>query len=530
MYSNIIVVVLYIIVIGYLASRERGGSGTASGSMTATRGVFAFADEGSLLGTVAIIGFGGAAAMFGFSLLWLSLLAILVGVFITFVFFGARTRRMGMALHAQSFPEMLGERYQSRFIQGFAGLVVFAFIPLFGAAILIGIARLIEVLLHVPYPASLLACSLFMVFFIIIGGLKGMRYADIFQGLIVFVMVGILCFWTYHLLGGIVPAHQILTAIAPLVPERLAQAGHEGWTAGLRWGSPLWWIAWSSLIYGVGIGTLVQPQLVTRFLAASSDRELDRVVLVGGIFMLVVVGGSLIVGPLTNVLFAQHVGEVSISVAGGNVDKIIPLYVDRVMPWWFGPLFLVGMLSASLFALRSLFSLGGASLGRDFYGKGMGFEPAGEVAFTRMGTALTIVATIMWGLVLPPGVIARATAFFFGVCVVSFLPVYCLGLYWKGVTRAGAIASMVGGIGTSFMWMIFFHGQESAILGVCQVLFGTANLMADFPPSSWAWHVQYVDPVVIALPVSFALCIIVSRKTRKLPKRHLARCFKDIKK
>ena len=259
LYSNIIVVVFYIIVIGYLAYCGRRGKDTASDAPIVQRGVFALAEGWSVLGTTAIIGFGGAAAMFGFSLLWLCFLSILVGIFIAFVFFGARTRRMGMALNVQSLPELLGERYQSRFIQGFAGLVIFVFIPLLGAAVLIGIARLIEVLLHVPYPASLLACFLFMVFFIITGGLKGVRYADVLQGLIVFAMVVILCFWTYHVLGGIVPAHQILTAIAPLVPERLAQAGHEGWTAGLRWGSPLWWIAWSSLIYGVGIGTLCSP-------------------------------------------------------------------------------------------------------------------------------------------------------------------------------------------------------------------------------------------------------------------------------
>jgi len=528
LYSNIIVVVLYIIVMGYLAYRGRKGNGTASDSMIAERGVFSLAYEGSLIGTAAIIGFGGAAALFGFSLLWLNFLAILVGIFIAFVFFGKRTRRMGIALHAQSFSEILGERYQSRFIQGFAGMVVFAFIPLFGAAILIGVARLIEVSFHVPYPVGFLAFALLLILFIIIGGLKGVRYTDTVHGLVIFAMMAILCFWTYHLLGGIVPAHQALTSIAPLVPERLADAGLQGWTAGLRWGSPLWWIAWSSLIYGVGIGTLVQPPLVARFLAASSERELDRAVLVGGVFMLVVMGVSLTVGPLTNILFAQRLGEISIAVAGGNTDKIIPLYVDRVMPWWFGPLFLVGVLSASLAALRLLFRVGGVSLGRDFYGKALGFGEEGGIVFTRVGMVLSIVATVLWGLVLPPSAIARATAFFFGVCAAAFLSLYCLGLYWKGVTKAGGIASMVGGLGTSFLWMIFFHGQESAILGICQVLFGTANLVADFPSTSWAWHVQYVDPVVIALPVSFALCIIVSRKTRKLPKSHLDRCFKGI--
>jgi len=85
--------------------------------------------------------------------------------------------------------------------------------------------------------------------------------------------------------------------------------------------------------------------------------------------------------------------------------------------------------------------------------------------------------------------------------------------------------SMIGGLCLSFFWMIFFHHQESAALGICQILFGRANLVADFPSTSWIWKLQYVDPLVIALPVSFALCVGVSRITQKMPKAHLKRCF-----
>ena len=534
LYINICVVIVYLIVVGYLAYKGRRKTRTISDYMIAGRempsGVIALSYGATFVGTTAIIGFGGAAALFGFSLLWLSFFTIVIGIFIAFVFFGKRTRSMGLALNAQTFPEILGERYQSRFIQGFAGMVVFAFIPIYGAAVLIGGARFVEVSLHIPYAVSLLAFSLFLAFCIIMGGIKAVMYTDAFQGIVIFCMMVILCFLTYYLLGGIIPAHQALTAIAPLVPESLALEGLQGWTAGLKLGSPFWWIACSSIIYGVGIGTLTQPQLVVRFLTVPSDRELNRAVLVGGIFILVVTGASLTVGPLTNAIFVQRFGEISIAMAGGNVDKIIPLYIHTVMPWWFGPLFLVGIIAASMAALSSQFHVGGTSLGRDFYGKAMGFQRKSEIFTTQVGITLVIIATVLWGLVLPPSIIALAVAFFLGLCAASFLPLYFLGLYWKGVTRTGAIASMVGGFCMSFVWMILFHNQGSATLGICQALFGTANLVADSPPTSWLWKVQFIDPLVIALPISFALCLWVSRKTHKLSKGHLKRCFKYIKK
>jgi SSS family solute:Na+ symporter len=524
---NSIVVFVYLGGVCYLAYKGRRSVRLAPDHIIAGQerptGVLGISQGATIIGTTAI-GFGGTAAMFGFSLLWVGFFSIVVGVFIAFVFCGKRTRLMGRALNAYTFPEVLGERYQSPFIQGFAGIVVFAFIPIYAAAILIAMARLIEISLHIPYLLALAAFSLFLVLYALLGGFRGVKYIDVFHGIFMFVVMAIFCFWTYMLLGGVVPAHQALTALAPLVPEPLFAGGIQGWTTRLQFGSPVWWIACSSIIYGVGIGSVVQPHLVVKFLKAPSERELNRGVSIAGVFMLAMMGVPLIVGPLTNVIFVNRFGSISLAMAGGNVDKIIPLYITMIMPWWFGLLFLVGMMAASTAALSAQFRVGGTCLGRDFYAKGMRFRRMGEVFTTKLGIALTIIATILWGLVLPPSSIVVATAFFFGLCAATFLPAYLLGLYWQGVTRAGAIASMVGGLGMYLVWMIFFH-----YLGMA-ALFGQANLAANADPASWLWLLQYVDPIVIALPISFALCIWVSRKTRKIPKEHLNRCFKYITK
>jgi len=525
---NSIVVIGYLAGVCYLAYKGRRRVRLAPDHMIAGQerptGVLGISQGATLIGTTAIIGFGGTAAMFGFSLLWVGFFSIVVGVFIAFAFLGKRTRLMGRALNAYTFPEVLGERYQSPFIQGFAGIVVFAFIPIFAAAILIGMARLIEVSLHIPYLLALAAFSLFLVLYVILGGFRGVKYTDAFHGVFMFVIMAIFCFWTYKLLGGILPAHQALTAIAPLIPERLFEGGIQGWSARLRFGSPVWWIACSSIIYGVGIGSLVQPHLVVKFLKVSSERELNWGVSVAGVFMLAMMGIPLIVGPLTNVIFVDRFGAISIAMAGGNVDKIIPIYITTIMPWWFGLLFLVGMMAASTAALSAQFRVGGTCLGRDFYAKGMRFRRMGEVFTTKLGIALTIIATVLWGLVLPPSSIVVATTFFFGLCAASFLPAYLLGLYWQGVTRAGAMASMVGGLCVHFIWIIFFH-----YLGMT-AFFGQANLVVHADPASWLWRLQYVDPLVISLPVAFILCIWVSLKTKRMAKEHLNRCFKYITK
>ena len=84
---------------------------------------------------------------------------IFVGIFIAFVFLAPRARRMGHHLDAHTFPEFLARRFESPFLQVFAGLVIFLFIPLYAAAVLIGGSQFIAVQFEVSYEIALLVFS-----------------------------------------------------------------------------------------------------------------------------------------------------------------------------------------------------------------------------------------------------------------------------------------------------------------------------------------------------------------------------------
>jgi SSS family solute:Na+ symporter len=74
------------------------------------------------------------------------------------------------------------------------------------------------------------------------------------------------------------------------------------------WGKPeydLWWIVVSTVVLGVGIGVLAQPQLAVRFMTVKSKKELNRAVLVGGVFILVMTGVAFTVGSVSNVYFMK---------------------------------------------------------------------------------------------------------------------------------------------------------------------------------------------------------------------------------
>ncbi|MDD4730323.1 MAG: sodium:solute symporter family protein [Desulfovibrio sp.] len=529
MITKLLVCAVYFAAVFYLGYKGWRTTRKTSDYMLAGRRmhpfVMAMSYGATFISTSAIIGFGGAAGLFGFSLLWLTVANVFIGVFLAMTVFGKRTRRMGLCLNCHTFPELLGRRYDSSFIQGFSGLIIFLFIPVYAAAVLIGISRMLEVSLHIPYDAALVGMTVILALYVITGGLKAVMYTDAFQGTIMLVMMVVLLVYTYAALGGVLKAHQALTDMAALMPEKLRQGGMIGWTQGARFGSPLWLVIYTTIIYGVGVGVLAQPQLAVRFMTVRSDRQLNRAVLFGGVFIPLMTGVAFVVGALSNAVFASRGGGLSIGEAGGNMDKIIPAYIEQVMPDWFAGLFLLGMFAAAMSTLSSQYHVGGTSLGRDVIEHGLFRRSVGTARTSRLGVGVTILATLVWAWVLPGSVIARATAFFFGLCAASFLPVYLLGLYWKGMTRTGAKAAMLGGFGVSMLWLLFVHEKEAAAIGLCRWLTGESTLVAGAVPGSWLWSLQWVDPNVVALPVGFFLALAVSWATQPLRPEHLERCW-----
>ncbi|SDK75183.1 solute:Na+ symporter, SSS family [Maridesulfovibrio ferrireducens] len=532
MITKIVIIVIYLAVIFYLGFKGWQSTKKSTDYMLAGRQmnpfIMAMSYGATFVSTSAIIGFGGAAGLFGFPLLWLTLATIVIGVFIAMVFFGKRTRRMGLALESHTFPELLGRRYDSRFIQGFAGGIIFLFIPIYAAAVLIGISRMMEISFGIPYGAALIIISLILALYVVTGGMKAVMYTDAFQGVIMAVMMLILVISTYVMLGGVTEAHQALTDMVNLMPEKLVKGGMIGWTQGTRFGTPLWLVIYTTIVYGVGVGVLAQPQLAVRFMTVPSDRELNRAVLYGGIFIPLMTGVAFTVGALSNAVFYKSVGKISIAVAGGNMDKIIPMYIEQMMPPWFSSLFLLAMLAAGMSTLSSQYHVGGTALGRDFFERFVKVSSEKSVKITRIGVSITLLAAIAWAWVLPPSIIARATAFFFGLCAASFLPIYLLGLYWKGMTKKAAKVSLVGGFSASMFWLLFVHAKEAVPIGLCQTLFGQPTLVTNATKGSWIWLLQWVDPNVVALPISLLLAIGVSFITTKIDKEHLKLCWSNI--
>lgn len=541
MIYTIIVTLVYLFAIAYLGFIGYRQTRTTGDYLVAGRQihplVMALSYGATFISTSAIVGFGGAAGSLGMGVLWLTFLNIFFGIFIAFVIFGKRTRKMGHNLDAHTFPELLSVRYRSRFMQGFAGIVIFLFMPIYTAAVIKGAADFIQSYFAIPFEISLLFFVAIVALYVWMGGLKGVMYTDAFQAVIMFVGMLILLIFSYARLGGVTEAHQQLTDLINNEEVRqqaakLIAGGFRGWTAMPEGGSPIWWSLVSTIVFGVGIGVLAQPQLVVRFMTVRSNRELNRAVVSGGIFILMMTGVAFTVGALSNVYFFNSTGKIALLAAGAN-DSIIPVYIKNFIPPWFGTLFLLTLLAAAMSTLSSQFHTMGTAAGRDIYEKSLGGKGS-TILITRFGMLATVILSTLLAwltrhLDVSMAIIAVGTALFFGLCAASFLPAYIGALYIKSLPRAAAKWGMIAGFSLSTFWIFFIHEKESSSLQICRLLTGKTSLVKD----TGLGYLAMVDPIFIALPVSFIVTFTIwavyrAMKKHDLDDNHLDRCFKGL--
>ncbi len=586
---TIFLVALYLLIVaflGYLGYRKTHG---ASDYLVAGREIhpyiMALSYGATFISTSAIVGFGGAAGVFGMGLLWLTVLNIFMGIFVAFIFFGKRTRRMGHHLDAHTFPEFLAKRYNSPFIQKFAGLIIFIFMPLYAGVVMIGAAVYIEQQFNIDYTTALFFFTLIVAVYVIMGGLKGVMYTDAFQGTIMFIGMAILIIYTYGSMGGIIESHSSLKALSP--PPPMALKGHTGWASMPVFGSDYWWTLVSTIIMGVGIGVLAQPQLVVRFMTVKSNRELNRAVLIGGIFIMMMTGVAFTTGALSNVFFTQNPqksqfceitgalidacpgrkivtvtdknlanvkkinpqakpgdkvdihkgiphkhttkGSISIIAAGGDVENIIPQYIKHALPPWFGVLFMLTLLAAAMSTLSSQFHAMGTAIGRDFYEqieKGKSYSEERSVFISKFGIGITILISLLLAYMLPKVYDKGIAIIARGTAIFFGL---CAGSFLPAYLGALYIKRITR---TGAVWgmVIGFSASAFWLLFVHAAeasVFGLSQAIFGKPfLFGTPWSI--VDPMFISLPLSAFSTFIVSLFSERFPEEHLNKCFKDI--
>lgn len=397
-------------------------------------------------------------------------LAVLFGPIIA-----SRIRRVKLI----SAPEYFSVRFRSKFLQALAGVIIILGLLMGLSVQLNGVAKLLSIITGLPFAWGVILAGAFALAYTSIGGFKAASWTDVLQG-IVFVVGVLACTVIVVGAAGGFTAMNLKAATISTPPLEGGKPTPPGTLV-----DPLALGAWTipfllANFLGWGLGTPVHPQYIMRLQGAKSVRA--GLSMYYSYILLAVLWIC-----LTVVGVAGRVLVPTLPAKYDSSDWIFPLLVMEYMPSWLGALVFAGAAAAAQSTFDAQLLLCTSSITYDIYKSYINPQCSDEKL--RKLSQLTSVLIGLVAIVItfyPPKFLVIMAGFVWGLFAATFFAPIVLGLFWKGATRAGAIASVFVGLIVDIF---------------CQLKFGTVP----------------IHPAAYAVPASILAMILVSTFTEPLP-------------
>jgi cation/acetate symporter len=274
----------------------------------------------------------------------------------------------------------------------------------------------------------------------------------------------------------------------------------------------------SALSLGVAMsfGMAGLPHLLIRFFTVPNAQEARRSVLIStyiitGVFFLIVF--VLAYAAIGFVYGRPELFNEQGQLLGGSNMAVI--HLARVL----GGEVMFGLVAAVTFAtilavVAGLTMAGAGALAHDLYVQVIRrghVSDANQVHAFRIATVIVTILAIALGIAFEGQSIAYMVSLAFTVAASANFPVLMLAIYWRGLTRRGALAGGSVGLLSSVALIAAGPPIWVGVLGHEQALF------------------PYAYPALASMPLAFAVCWLVSRFDPEFGEASAARLFEDIR-
>ncbi len=428
----------------YCRKHSTDVSGFVLGGRSVGPWLTAFAYGTSYFSAVIFVGYAGQFGWkFGIASTWIGIGNAVLGSLLAWVVLGRRTRLMSQHLESATMPEFFGKRYLSPALKIVASIIVFIFLIPYTASLYNGLSRLFSMAFPgIEYSVCVIIMAVLTGIYVIAGGYMATAINDFIQGIIMLVGIVAVISAVLSQNGGFIEALNGLANVEGSVPgEFNSFFGPD----------PL------NLFFVViltSLGTWGLPQMVQKFYAIKSEKDIDKGTIISTLFAAVVAGGCCFLCGFGR-LFSDKLDVVSGTPAGG-FDAIIPTMLEN-LPTIIIAVVIVLVLSASMSTLSSLVLASSSTLTLDMI-KGHIMKQMSEKKQVLIMRILIVVFIAISAFIAlnkdKLGYIADMMGISWGALAGAFLAPFLYGLYWKGATKLSVWASFIFGAGIMILNMV----------------------------------------------------------------------------
>ena len=494
----------------------------------------------SMAGLIAFMGYGGSVFLMG----WTGGFVILAMLLAPYL------RKYGKF----TVPEFIGDRFYSKGARAVAVICLIICSVTYVIGQMKGVGVAFSRFLEVDYDTGLYVGMIIVFFYAVLGGMKGITYTQIAQYCVLILAYTIpAIFISLQLTGNPLPQLGLGSTMAGTdvyLLDRLDQVvtdlGFNQYTTDVRLSTLNMFAYTASLM----VGTAGLPHVIIRFFTVPKVKDARSSAGWALVFIAILYTTAPAVAGMARLNLMQTIepepgqylayeerpawfknwettgllkfedkngdGLIQYS-SDSDVNEMVKVDNDIMvlanpeiakLPNWVIALVAAGGLAAALSTAAGLLLAISSAISHDLL-KGM-FTPniteKQELRASRVAMAVAIVGAGYLGLN-PPGFAAGTVALAFGLAASSIFPALMMGIFSKRVTKEGAIAGMIAGIGVT----LFYVFQHKGIMFIP----GTAFL--GDTPANWFLGIEPNAFGIVGAIVNFSVALVVSRLTQEPP-------------
>jgi len=409
-------------------------SGFVLGGRSVGPWLTAFAYGTSYFSAVIFVGYAGQFGWkYGIASTWVGIGNCIIGSLMAWAILGRRTRIMTQHLGSATMPQFFETRYGSPALKVAASVITFIFLIPYTASLYNGLSRLFGMAFSIDYSVCVIVMAVLTGIYVIAGGYMATAINDFVQGIIMLFGIVAIIGAVLNSQGGFLAA---LDGLARISDETVSST--PGVFASFFGPDPL-------NLFGVviltSLGTWGLPQMVQKFYAIKSEKNIATGTIVSTFFAFVVAGGCYFLGGFGR-LFSDK-----IDIAANGFDSVIPTMLSG-LPDLLIAIVVILVLSASMSTLSSLVLTSSSTLTLDLL-KGRvvhDMDEKRQVQIMRFLIVIFVAISVVIAIIQYKSsvtFIAQLMGVSWGALAGAFLAPFLYGLYWKKTTSAGVWCSFI---------------------------------------------------------------------------------------
>ncbi|NEG55562.1 sodium/proline symporter [Bifidobacterium platyrrhinorum] len=406
-----------------------------------------------LMGLPGLAYFTGAADP-----LWTAL-GLAIGTYLNWKIVARRLRRYSVvAGDAITIPDFFAKRFHDRkgVISTISAIIILVFFCVYVGSCFVTVGKLFSALFGFDYHLMMVLGALVVFVYTIVGGYLSVVMTDFIQGLLMFFALAVVFVGTVASAGGIGETVAFLRAIPgfisgtqvasptldPQTGKQIVEAGKAVFGAPTDYGiiTIVSMLAW-------GLGYFGMPQVLVRFLSIRDAEEVRKSRIIATSWCVLSLASAVCIGLVGRAMMPTHL------LTGTDAETIFIVLAQTLLPSFVCGVVVSGIFAASMSSSSSYMIIGASAMGENIF-RGL-FHKKATDRQVMIVARITLVVMFLFGCLVAydqNSSIFQVVSYAWAGLGASFGPLMLCALYWRRANKVGAVAGMVSGTATVFIW------------------------------------------------------------------------------